>query len=152
MNARISTILTFAALIGFGCEASDDFEPNDPLEVNAIESVDIDAIAAPEQAAEFEPDPELLDAYGWTEAPLDPAEIYEIGEITVPPQKGLCGGYWEYSGYADFQGCGTCVHTVPDPDRDGNLAYWYKRWCWTGWGCGGCDPWITTGTQCYDNC
>ncbi|NJK32732.1 MAG: hypothetical protein HC927_10165 [Deltaproteobacteria bacterium] len=53
---------------------------------------------------------------------------------------------------ARFEGCGSCWHTIPNPDRPGNWGGFYKRWCWTGPGCSGCEDWIYKNGQCYDNC
>ncbi|HVI02994.1 MAG TPA: hypothetical protein VM869_30070 [Enhygromyxa sp.] len=93
--------------------------------------------------------PSDIDGYGFTEAP---AEFSDIHQVAPPPEKGVCGGYWELKATVDWQGCGTCMHTAPNPDREGNLGLWKERWCWTGAGCSGCEPWIVTSTQCYDNC
>jgi hypothetical protein len=156
MRTPITALITLTAAFTLGCDGSEDFEELDDAQA-------LDA-QAPEDEAEFsvypegtifarpDLDPEELARYGSIQAPLDAEQIAALGEITAPPSKGTCGGYWETSTYADFQGCGTCTHTIPEPDRDGNLAYWYRRWCWTGWGCSGCEPWVVVSTQCYDNC
>jgi hypothetical protein len=116
---------------------------------SAIDPIDDPARVLAPQAADPDPTPSDFDVYGWTEAP---SETSEPLEITAPPANGPCGGYWEHKANVDWQGCGTCTHTAPDPDREGNLGLWWDRWCWSGPGCAGCEPWFVGSTQCYDNC
>lgn len=63
--------------------------------------------------------------------------------------QGVCDDYWEHK-YVD-EGCGSCMHTVPEPDRPGNMRRYYRRLC-HGTSCGGCEPWIEAYNFCTDMC
>ena len=80
-------------------------------------------------------------------------ELDEYGgatEIAPPPASSTCDqGYWDQAVWN--YDCGSCTHTLPDPDRPGRLMIQAIRWCEIGIGCG-CHPWQIMGVQCNDGC
>ena len=137
MSTLTRKLIVLALFFNHGCDTEEEFGSPEPSE--------LDAPGDPEAATP----PTELDAYGWSEAPAEYSDL----ELAPPVTNGTCGGYWENKpGPVDLQGCGTCMHTIPEPDRAGNLGLWWKRWCWTGNGCWGCEPWVVSSTKCYDSC
>jgi hypothetical protein len=120
------TIYRTLATLVLGCFVGCDVEEHEPI----IEPSELPM--APDQ---FEEDP--------------PTHATDLNL----PSEGICDkGHWDYSRPPTYLGCGTCTNTYPEPDRPGNMAWLYRRWCWEGPGCGGCGQWIHYGTGCYDIC
>ncbi|HLT38574.1 MAG TPA: hypothetical protein VK034_19940 [Enhygromyxa sp.] len=138
MSTITRSLVTLTLLFGLGCDAEHELDSPELAAVE-LEAIALDAIAQPDE----------LDGYGWTELP---AEHSDPDQLIPPPANGVCGGYWENKPHVDWQGCGTCTHNIMGYERDGNLGLWWRRWCWTGVGCTGCEPWVVFSTQCYDNC
>lgn len=145
MSNLTRSLIALALIFGLGCDPEQPLDGSEPAELAPFELEPSEL----EPSELIQPDEPELGEYGWIEVPVDDPNQTEL---LPPPSEGQCGGYWQLADNIDLQGCGTCTHTLPNPDRPGNLGYWWIRWCWTGPGCSYCEPWFVDGTECYDTC
>ena len=67
------------------------------------------------------------------------------GQLAPPSTQGVCGaGHWEQRDIG--WGCNTCNGYPMEKIEH------YKRWCWDGVGCGGCEAWQYQYYYCMPGC